>query len=96
MGMRCLAQGYNTGPQVRIEPQPCDQESDSLPTELLVLPTWVCVLNIVSSHKKKHSIIVVLAPRKDTVLTVQLQCGTSLQEVIKHSASLHDIRIPDH
>ena len=38
MGMKCLAQGHNTAPRVRMNPQPCDQESDALPTELSVLP----------------------------------------------------------
>ena len=33
MGMKCLGQGHNNAPQVRI-----DQESDALPTELSVLP----------------------------------------------------------
>ena len=38
MEMKCLAKGH-TAPQVRIEPQHCDQDSDALPTELSVLPS---------------------------------------------------------
>ena len=46
--MKCLTQGHNTAPPVRFEPaaRPCDQESDTLPTELTVLPMKQCVLTL--------------------------------------------------
>ena len=34
MGMKCLDQRHNTAPQQRSEP--CDHESEALPTELVV------------------------------------------------------------
>ena len=39
--VNCLIQEHNTASRVRIDPRPCDQESDALPAELSVLP--VCI-----------------------------------------------------
>ena len=45
MGMKCLAQGHNTAPQMRIEP--AIKKSDAFPTELSVLPVVCCLCSAI-------------------------------------------------
>ena len=57
MGMKCLAQGHNTAPRVRINPPPCDQESDALLTELLVVPRFSKYMDCTVYEAKTKALI---------------------------------------